>query len=338
MKIGIVGGGIGGLTTALCLQAKGIEAIVFEKADAIGELGVGLSLQAHAVKVLQELGLSEELEEIGVAPLETIYPNRQGQEIWRDVKPEAAEGAPREIALHRGKLQALLLNTLIKRHGEDCLQTGHTPTSFEDQGALVDLTFSVTGTEGEEARSDKYQVDALVGAEGIHSVVRKALFPNEGEPLWNGQMIWRGAVEADPFLSGRSILVAGGVKSRFICYPIYKDIEARGKLLMNWVMLAKVGDGAKSPARREDWSRLGQRNELMSHVVGAFELEAVNPITLINTTLDFYEYPMCDRDPLDQWSFGRVTLLGDAAHPMYPVGSNGASQAVLDASSLAQYL
>src|SRR3546814_8343267 len=144
-------------------------------------------------------------------------------------------------------------------------------------------------------------------------------------------MLWRGAVEGAPFLTGRARVIAGGMNAKFVCYPIFNDPGTPGRTLLNWAVVARVGDGSTPPPHREDWSRLGDRAELMAHVDGVFTLDLVDPAAIINATVDFYEYPMCDRDPVDRWSFGRVTLLGDAAHPMYPVGSNGASQAILDA-------
>jgi 2-polyprenyl-6-methoxyphenol hydroxylase-like FAD-dependent oxidoreductase len=151
-------------------------------------------------------------------------------------------------------------------------------------------------------------------------------------------MLWRGAVEGDPFLTGRSMIIAGGMNAKFVVYPIYNDPDSPGKTLINWAVVARLGDGTHPPPRRENWSRLGERAELMPYVDGVFELDVVDPVQLITMTVDFYEFPMCDRDPVDRWSFGRVTLLGDAAHPMYPVGSNGASQAILDARCLAPML
>ena len=121
-------------------------------------------------------------------------------------------------------------------------------------------------------------------------------------------------------------------------YPISNQTSVPGTNLLNWVVTAKLSDGSEPPPRREDWSRLGQLDELLPHVDGIFQLPIVDPVEVIRTTEEFYEYPMCDRDPLPRWSFGRVTLLGDAAHPMYPAGSNGASQAILDARCVAALL
>jgi 2-polyprenyl-6-methoxyphenol hydroxylase-like FAD-dependent oxidoreductase len=151
-------------------------------------------------------------------------------------------------------------------------------------------------------------------------------------------MMWRGCVEYPPFLTGRSMIIAGGMGAKLVLYPISNDTRKPGTNLLNWVAAAKLGDGSKPPPRREDWSRPGRLDEVLPHVEGVFQISAVDPVEVIRSTEEFYEYPMCDRDPVPHWSFGRLTLVGDAAHPMYPVGSNGASQAILDARRLAALL
>jgi 2-polyprenyl-6-methoxyphenol hydroxylase-like FAD-dependent oxidoreductase len=178
----------------------------------------------------------------------------------------------------------------------------------------------------------------MIAADGIHSFVRNRFFPEEGAPQWNGIMLWRGAVERAPFLTGRSMIIAGGMAGKFVLYPISNETSTPGTQLVNWAVAKKLSDGVAPPPRREDWNREGDRDELLGHVRGVFHLEELEVEALIRATPQFYEYPMCDRDPLPRWSHGRVTLLGDAAHPMYPVGSNGASQAVLDAVALERHL
>ncbi|MEQ8818438.1 MAG: flavin-dependent oxidoreductase [Thalassobaculum sp.] len=334
MKAIVVGGGIGGLATALSLHAQGIEVEVFEQSRTIRELGVGINTLPHAIKELAALGLLDELDRIGIRTHELIYTNRFGQEIWRDLRGTDAGYEFPQFSIHRGKLQGVLHKAVLERIGGDKVHPGHQLVRFEDTGGRVTATF-----ERREGHDDVTVTGSvLIGADGIHSTVRKAFYPDEGAPSWNGLMLWRGAVEGKPFLTGRSMIIAGGMSAKFVCYPIYNDPDTPGSTLLNWAVVARIGDGSTPPPRREDWSRLGDRAELMNHVDGVFTLDVVDPVAIINSTVDFYEYPMCDRDPVDRWSFGRVTLLGDAAHPMYPVGSNGASQAILDARCLAGLL
>ena len=180
--------------------------------------------------------------------------------------------------------------------------------------------------------------DVLVGADGIHSTVRAAFHPDEGPPVWNGMMLWRGAADWPVYIDGRTMVIAGGMGQKFVFYPIHADPASPERRLTNWAVMARVGDGSGAPPRREDWNRAGQWDEVEPFVRDRFRLDFVDPLALIRASGTFYEYPMCDRDPLPRWSFGRATLLGDAAHPMYPVGSNGASQAILDARALARQL
>jgi 5-methylphenazine-1-carboxylate 1-monooxygenase len=179
--------------------------------------------------------------------------------------------------------------------------------------------------------------DVLVGADGIHAATRAQLHPAEGPPKWNGHMLWRGAVEAEPFLSGRTMVIAGDLREKVVLYPIAREAAGRGRALGNWAVRVRLGVGSAPPPRREDGSRAGRLDEVLPHFT-RWRGEGFDGPGLMRRTPLFSEYPMCDRDPLDRWSFGRATLLGDAAHPMYPVGSNGAAQAILDGRALARAL
>jgi 2-polyprenyl-6-methoxyphenol hydroxylase-like FAD-dependent oxidoreductase len=334
MTILIAGGGIGGLATALSLNAKGIDCEIFERSGEIRELGVGINTLPHAIKELAALGLLEALDAVAIRTYELIYQNRFGQEIWRDLRGLDAGFDYPQFSIHRGKLQGVLHQAVLERLGADKVHTGHELSGFEERGSGVTAHFKLRHAGGSVSRNGR----ALIAADGIHSAVRAAFYPDEGAPSWNGIMLWRGATEWPPFLTGRSMVIAGGMDAKLVLYPISNDTEDADKVLMNWAVGAKIADGREPPPRREDWSREGRLDELLPFVKDSFSLDVLDPLALIEATETFYEYPMCDRDPVERWTFGHVTLLGDAAHPMYPVGSNGASQAILDARCLADKL
>ncbi len=328
----VIGGGIGGLATALTLQRRGLECRVFEQSPQIRELGVGINTLPHAIGELAELGLLERLDAVGLRTYELIYMNRFGQEIWRELRGLDAGHAVPQFSIHRGALQGVLRDAVIERLGRDAISSGRRLTAFDQDEDGVTAQF----VDGSGAPAETVRGDALVGADGIHSTVRASLTPGEGPPRWNGTMLWRGATDWRCFLTGRSMIIAGGMQAKVVVYPIAQGVE-RDRRLTNWAVMARTGAEGTLPPRREDWSRPGRLDEVLPHV-RRFAIDQVDVTALIQSTPVFWEYPVCDRDPLEAWSHGRVTLLGDAAHPMYPVGSNGASQAILDARALADAL
>src|SRR5437588_609286 len=332
MKAIIVGGGIGGLTTALMLRARGIGCELFEQADTIRELGVGINTLPHAIRELAGLGLLQRLDDVAIRTDVLYYLNRHGQEVWREARGiDAGHDVP-QFSIHRGRLQSVIHRAVEERLGREAIHTGCRLGSFtQDEGGVSAHFFDRSGAHVHTARAD-----ILIGADGIHSKVRETLFPEEGPPFWNGLMLWRGARDWPAFLTGRSMIIAGGLNAKAVVYPIAEGTSPATRLT-NWAVLVRIGDGSAPPPRREDWSNLGSRDELMPYV-GSFSIPQVDFRGLVCDTPEFWEYPCCDRDPLPYWSSGRVTLLGDAAHPMYPVGSNGASQAILDARALADAL
>jgi 5-methylphenazine-1-carboxylate 1-monooxygenase len=332
MKAIIVGGGIGGLTTALMLRARGIDCELFEQADAIRELGVGINTLPHAIRELAQLGLLDRLDQVAVRTAELFYLTRHGQQVWHEKRGlEAGHEVP-QFSIHRGRLQSVIQQAVIERLGAGAIRTGCRLGSFtEDEGGVTAYFFDRSGAHVHTVRGD-----VLIGADGIHSKVRETLFPQEGPPCWNGLMLWRGAVDWPVFLTGQSMIIAGGLNAKAVIYPIAEGSSPATRLT-NWAVLVRLSDGSAPPPSREDWSRLGRPDELMPHVQG-FQIPQVDFASLVRATPEFWEYPCCDRDPLPYWSSGHVTLLGDAAHPMYPVGSNGASQAILDARALADAL
>jgi 2-polyprenyl-6-methoxyphenol hydroxylase-like FAD-dependent oxidoreductase len=331
VKVIIVGGGIGGLTLALMLHARGIQCEIFEQADQIRDLGVGINTLPHAIRELKDLGLLERLDAVGIRTHELIYTNRFGQEIWREPRGLDAGYDVPQFSIHRGRLQAVIYQAVRARLGESRIHTGHRLGAFrQDDAGVAAYFFDRHGAHRHSAHGD-----ILVGADGIHSHVRETLYPNEGPARWNGSMLWRGAVDWPKFLTGRSMVIAGGMAAKCVIYPIGEGAR-EDRPLTNWAVLVKIGEGG-APPNKEDWSRPGRFEDLMPHVQ-RFHIGYVDAKALIEATPEFWEFPMCDRDPLPRWSHGRVTLLGDAAHPMYPVGSNGASQAILDARCLADLL
>jgi 5-methylphenazine-1-carboxylate 1-monooxygenase len=331
MQVIIIGGGIGGLATALMLHARGIDCEIYEQSDAVRELGVGINTLPHAIRELAELGLLDRLDAVAVRTYELFYTNRFGQEIWREPRGTDAGYEYPQFSVHRGRLQGVIYDAVRSRLGGSRIHTGHRLGAFtQDDAGVTAYFFDRNGSHRATARGD-----VLVGADGIHSAVREALYPNEGPARWNGSMLWRGAIDWPQFLTGRSMVIAGGMAAKLVIYPIAEGSRPNHRLT-NWAVLVKIAEPGVPP-RKEDWSRLGRLEELMPHVQ-RFRIPYVDAKALIEASPEFWEYPLCDRDPLPRWSHGRVTLLGDAAHPMYPVGSNGASQAILDARCLADRL
>jgi len=254
--------------------------------------------------------------------------------VWRELRGTEAGYDTPQVAIHRGKLHGLLVRAVIERVGTAHLHTGCVLADFSSRPGHVTASFFDRSGHTSVATPG----DALIGCDGIHSTVRKMLYPTEGTPHWSGITLWRGATELPRWADGQTMLVAGGTAAKFVCYPIHRDHAEADRRLTNWGIMARVGARGDPPPRREDWSRIGRHEEALQFVKDNFPLDTIDPVAVVEATETVYEYPNCDRDPLPRWSFGRTTLLGDAAHPMYPVGSNGASQAILDAEALARHL
>lgn len=333
MSVIIVGGGVGGLTLALMLHARGLKAQVYEQAGTIREVGVGINMLPHSVKELADLGLLGRLDAVAIRTHELIYVNRYGQEVWREKRGLDAGHPVPQFSIHRGRLQKLLYDAVIERLGPDAVITGHRLVGFVqgEGGVTAHFADSRDGSGSLTARGE-----VLVGADGIHSVVRRAFFPDEGPPSWQGVLMWRGAMDWPTYLDGRTMFIGGGMGGKIVLYPIAEGATP-GTRLTNWVVCARISDESSPPPGKDSWSRQGRRDEMLPFA-RRFTIPGFDFTALCAETPAFYEYPMCDRDPLPRWTHGRVTLLGDAAHPMYPVGSNGASQAILDARMLADLL
>jgi 5-methylphenazine-1-carboxylate 1-monooxygenase len=332
MRAVVVGAGIGGLTTALQLHHEGVDCTVYEQSEQIRELGVGLNALPHAVKELAELGLLDRLDEAAIRTKELFYLHRLGQEILRKPCGVEAGFALPQLSFHRGRLQGVLLRAVRERLGPGAVRTGHRLVGFDQDadGVLARFADRLGGA------LDPARGDMLIAADGIHSTVRATMFPDEGPPRWNGVVMWRGATDWPEFGTGRSMLIAGGTAAKLVVYPIAEG-RAPGTKLTNWAVCVLTGDPGDPPPARQDWSRRADLAAVEPYL-GRFRVPHLDHAALVRATPEFFEFPMCDRDPLPHWTEGRVTLLGDAAHPMYPMGSNGAGQAILDATSLGSHL
>ena len=323
----IAGGGVGGLALALMLHPRGIGCTVLEAAAEVRPLGVGINTLPHAIRELAALDLLPALDGVGIRTRELRYLNRFGQEIWQEPRGIWAGHEVPQFSIHRGHLHQVLWQAAEARLPKGTLLRN---------ARLQNFTQNAHGITAHLMDGRSLSGDVLIGADGIHSVIRASLHPDDGGIRWNGIQMWRGAVEWPAFEGGDTMIVAGDMKEKLVLYPIAPGASPATRLT-NWVVCAQIGDASKPPPRREDWSRAGQLDEVLAHVA-RFRIPFLDVAALVRATPEFWEYPMCDRDPLPFWTQGRVTLLGDAAHPMYPVGSNGASQAVLDARCLADLL
>jgi 2-polyprenyl-6-methoxyphenol hydroxylase-like FAD-dependent oxidoreductase len=332
MTVLIAGGGIAGLTTALSLHQIGVPCVVFEAVETVQPLGVGINLLPHAVRELTELGLQPALAETAIPTAELAYYTAHGQRIWSEPRGLAAGYRWPQFSIHRGTLQMILHAAVVARLGAGAIRTGHNLAGWEATAGGVRAHFVDRRTGAALGSVDGA---LLIGADGIHSTLRRALYPDEGPPIWNGAILWRGVTRARPFLTGRSMIMAGHEFQKFVAYPIDSRPAADGAALVNWIAERKFRPD--HAWQREDWNRPGDRGEFLPHFAG-WRFDWLDVPALIEGADACYEFPMVDRDPLPRWSFGRTTLLGDAAHPMYPIGSNGASQAILDARVLTRAL
>jgi 2-polyprenyl-6-methoxyphenol hydroxylase-like FAD-dependent oxidoreductase len=332
MKIIIAGAGIGGLSAALSLHKAGFDVYVYESAKEIKALGVGINLLPHAVRVLTNLGLDNELKKVAVTTSELVYFNKFGQKIWQEPRGKFAGYKWPQYSIHRGTLQMIFLEAVKKELGEEKIYTGYTLQHCENIGNGIKATF--INKETKEFVTT-VQADVLIGADGIHSVVRKQFYHDEGAPKFSGIILHRGITKAKPFLSGSSMIMAGYPAQKFVAYPITPDLDENGDQLINWIADLKADLKENIPV--QDWNKKGDRQKLLS-AFHTWKFDWLDIPGLISKAEAVYEFPMSDRDPVQKWSFDRITLLGDAAHPMYPIGSNGASQAILDAESLTHAL
>ncbi len=329
MKVAIVGGGIGGLSLALALHQRGIACDVYEQAPEIREIGVGITLLPHAMRELAALGVQAELEAQGIENLESVFYNRWGQFIYREPRGRHAGYALPELGMHRGKLHRVLYQAVQRRLGAGCVHLDHRFAGLTQDESGVSLQFHPAGNR--QPRST-VRADAVIACDGVNSAVRRLFYPDESL-AFTGINTWRGVTVHRPILTGRSYLRIGTVDTgKMVVYPIVDNVDGQGHQLVNW-----VAEIRQDPAAMNDWNRPGRLEDFLPFFAG-WRFDWLDVPALIQGAQQVFEYPMVDKDPVPRWTFGRVTLLGDAAHPMYPRGSNGSAQAIIDAIALAEEL
>ena len=323
----ILGGGIGGLTLALALHSRGIACRVVEQAAAITALGVGVNLLPHSMKHLTLLGLAPAIAHIAVETMEATFFNRFGQHIYGEPLGTRAGYDWPQYSIHRGDLHLTLLAAFKARVGEARLHLGQRCTSVDqDVGGVSARLESSTGA------ITTIRAALAVACDGIHSAIRKQFYPNEGDPRYTGVNMWRGVTRWKPFLAGANMTRVGWLTpAKLVIYPIRNNIDREGHQLINWVVEIET-DQYKS---KRDWNRPGRIEDFMP-VVADWNFPWLDIPAMFRAAESCLEYPMVDQEPLPRWTFDRVTLLGDAAHPMAPRGSNGAGQSIIDAVVLAE--
>ncbi len=326
MTVLIAGGGIAGLTFALTCHQIGVPFKVFEAVEEVKPLGVGINLQPSAVRELFDLGLEPYLGGIGVRTRDYGMYTKTGLEIWTEPRGTWAGYKWPQYSVHRGRLHMLLHDQLLERAGPGCFETGWSATGFENtgDGAVLHLRNRAGETRRETGT-------LLLGADGIHSAIRAQIAPDEGPPAWGGYILWRGTTRAKPFLTGASMVMVGYDAQRFVSYPISETDPETGEALINWI--ASVRYNPDDHWNKEDWNRLARIEDFLPRYRD-WRFDWLDVPAMVLAADKVFEYPMVDRDPLDRWTHGRVSLIGDAAHAAYPVGSNGAGQAIVDARKL----
>lgn len=329
MDIAIVGGGIGGLTLALALHQRGIGCHVYEAAPEVKELGVGITLLPHGMRELTALGLGDTLARQGIENVESAFFNRFGQRIFSEPRGRAAGYPVPEVGIHRGRVHLTLWRAALERLGPDRIHTDCLCVGVEQSDSRVSLAFRSTASG---TARESISADIVIACDGVNSAVRRQFYPGE-ELRFASINSWRGVTRSKPFLTGRTYVRIGSVRSgNLVVYPIVDDIDGQGRQLINWTaQVEQLGYD------KNDWNKAGLLEDFLP-IYQDWTFDWLDVPDLLRRSDVIFEYPMVDRDPVDRWTFGRVTLLGDAAHPMYPRGSNGAAQSILDARTLADAL
>lgn len=329
MDIAIVGGGIVGLALAIGLHRRGVPCRVYEAAPEVREIGVGITLLPHAMRELSALGLEAETRALGVELHKSAFYNRFGQAIYSEARGVAAGYPYPEISIHRGRLHAMLYQQALAALGPDRVLTDHQLSGLSQDADGVDLHFR-SSTTGDARPS--IRADIAIGCDGVNSAVRKVFHPHD-KVVFTGINTWRGVTRRKPILDGKTYFRIGSIRTgKIVIYPIWDDIDADGNQLINW-----VAEIERPTSSMNDWNKGGRLEDFLP-VYEDWRFDWLDVGALIRDSEVLLEYPMVDKDPLDRWTFDRVTLAGDAAHPMYPRGSNGSAQGLIDARVLADKL
>jgi 2-polyprenyl-6-methoxyphenol hydroxylase-like FAD-dependent oxidoreductase len=329
LDIAIVGGGICGLALALNLHRRGISCRVYERAPELKELGVGITLLPHAMREFTALGIGEELRAAGIENKESCFFNRFGQLIYKEPRGKFAGYDYPEIGIHRGRLHMILYQAARERLGADRIRTNHECVAVEQNGDSATLRFKETSS-GRMLEAER--ASAVIACDGINSVIRKQFYPND-KIAFAGINTWRGVTRRKPILTGRSYIRVGSILTgKIVIYPVIDAVDGDSRQLINWMAEIKG-----STFEKNDWNKAGKLEDFFS-LYESWRFDWLDVADLIKSADQILEYPMVDKDPIHCWTFGRVTLAGDAAHPMYPRGSNGAAQGAIDARTLADCL
>lgn len=327
-RIAVIGGGIAGLGLALGLKRKGIDCDVYEAVSEVRELGVGITLLPHAMRELAALGLQERLEAVAIENLESVFFNRYGQFIYSEPRGRHAGYPLPELGIHRGKLHRIMYEEAIAALGPQRLHTGYRCVGVEQDDNGATLRF----IDPAGASRPPVRADIVVACDGVRSAVRAQFYPGE-KMAFAGINTWRGVTRHKPILTGKSYLRIGSIDTgKMVIYPIIDQVDDDGMQLINWTTEIQGESG-----QMNDWNQAGSARDF-ADAYKDWRFPWLDVPALIAGAEQILEYPMVDRDPVPQWTFGRVTLMGDAAHPMYPRGSNGSAQALIDGRTLAEQL